>query len=226
MAGYWADEHLDRITPPEVRDERGWAYLRTLDRLIADRPLSSFLVKDADTCPVAALPALIAEYSMEEFIEPDAPEIVKRRLLKFGFFLQSMSGTDAGVKLALSLIGLRAEITQWYRQDPMGAPNTHRITVSMDEDLFPDTVGYVSAMQGRAALRLIDATKRWSQESDVRTAVSVSAQAYVGVTSRHRLRVRSIGGLPPANPTHLKLRVGVATFGRLTAPRARCERLN
>ena len=108
MTRYWPDSQLDRITPPQVLDERGKAILRSLDHIIGERPIEEFYVRDAVTCPSEALPALIAETSMEEFIEPGLPEAIVRRILKHAWLLQSLAGKDDGVLLGLSLLGINA----------------------------------------------------------------------------------------------------------------------
>jgi len=181
MTRYWPDQQLDRITPPQVLDERGSAYLQALNEIIGDQPITAFLVKDADTCPTEALPALIAEYSMEEFIDPDLPEAIQRRILKNAWLLQSLEGYDAGVKLGLSLLSMTAIIEQWYQQQPMGAPNTHRLTIMIDKVIDADGDGYFSEQQTRATLKMVEATKRWSQESEIRIGVPASPTAYAGV---------------------------------------------
>jgi len=109
MCRYWSDRQLDRATPPQVLDLRGKGILRSLDKLIGERPISDFYVRDADTCPAEALPALIAAFSMEEFIEPGLPEAVVRRILKHAWLLQSLAGKDDGVLLGLQLLGINPQ---------------------------------------------------------------------------------------------------------------------
>ncbi|WP_217352002.1 phage tail protein, partial [Ruegeria sp. HKCCD8929] len=92
MSEYWPKEQLDRITPPQARDARGSAYLQALNEIIGDQPITAFQVKDAETCPAEALPALIAEYSMQEFIDPGLPEAIQRQILKNAWLLQSLEG--------------------------------------------------------------------------------------------------------------------------------------
>jgi len=181
MSGYWPKSKLDRITPPQVLDERGSAYLQALNEIIGDQPITAFQVKDADTCPAEALPALIAEFSMEEFIDAELPEAIQRRILKNAWLLQSLEGYDAGVKLGLSLLGMTAIIAQWHQQQPMGAPNTHRLTIMIDDVIHPGDDGYFSPRQTRATLKMVDATKRWSQDSEIRIGVPARPVKYVGV---------------------------------------------
>ncbi|WP_299773129.1 phage tail protein I [uncultured Tateyamaria sp.] len=198
MSEYWPKSELSRITPPQVLDERGSAYLQALNEIIGDQPITAFLVKDAETCPVEALPALIAEYSMEEFIDGDLPEDVQRRILKNAYLLQSLEGYDAGVKLGLSFLGLNANIQQWYAQTPMAAPNTHLVNFSVEEFIFEDGTDYFDDRLITAAWRMINATKRWSQSSEIRLGVSVTSPAYGGAFLHTAIRAEAVADVPPA----------------------------
>ncbi len=46
-----------------------------------------------------------------------------------------------------------------------GAPNTHTVTVYVNEQIFDDEPTLLNQRVQRAALKIIDATKRWSQET-------------------------------------------------------------
>lgn len=218
MARYWPDDQLDRITPPQVLDARGRAYLRTLDHLIGDRPIAAFQVRDAETCPAEALPALIAEWSMEEFIDPDLPEDIQRQILKNAWLLQKLEGYDAGVKLGLGLLGMTATIEQWYRQTPMAAPNTHRLTIMIDDVLYPDDeAGYFAPRQLDATLRMIDATKRWSQDSELRLGVGADSPAYAGVFALTHIRVIADTVIDPPPVLDAAARFAVVPTTRITS---------
>ncbi len=181
MARYWSDQQLDHITPPQVNDIRGRAFLRTLDQMIAAHPLRGFFVRDALTCPSKALPALIAEYSLEEFIAPGLPEHVVRRIVANAWFLHEGKGYDDGVMLGLNLLGMSGDIKHWYQETPMAAANTHVITFGVDELLFGDGDGRFDQRQIRAAKKMIDATKRWSQGSEIRAGVITDIPLYHGI---------------------------------------------
>ena len=160
MTRYWPDSQLDRITPPQVLDERGKAILRSLDHIIGERPIEEFYVRDAVTCPSEALPALIAETSMEEFIEPGLPEAIVRRILKHAWLLQSLAGKDDGVLLGLSLLGINATITQWWQTKPKGRKHPG------------ETAGVFELILGGAPLgsqfvcRRVSAGGRWPMRPD------------------------------------------------------------
>lgn len=170
----WPDQQIDAITTPAINDVRGRAILRAVDEMIGETPISSFYVRDADTCPAEVLPALVAEYSLHEFVEPSLPEAIVRRIVKHAYFLQRLAGTDAGVLLGLSLLGVDADITQWWQTEPKGPANTHNVQVFVGEKLFePAADIFLSDREIRAARRMIDACKRFSQQTFMRTGVAL-----------------------------------------------------
>jgi phage tail P2-like protein len=201
MGQYWSDYQLDRITPPQVTDARGRAVVRALDNIIGDQPISTFYVRDAETCPASALPALIAEKSMEEYIDPSLPEHVQRRILKNAWILQSLKGYDSGVKMGLDLLGMTMQIEHWWQVDPKREPNTHRLIYYIGEDLFPGEPSHLNQRSTKAALRMIDATKRWSQESELFVGARLTLPAnrtalQAKILSCCRTRMRVIQQIP------------------------------
>ena len=217
MSGYWPKDQLDRTTPPQALDARGSAYLQAVNKIIGDQPITALQVKDADTCPAAALPALIAEYSMEEFIDPDLPEAIQRRILKNAWLLQSLEGYDAGVELGLSLLGMTAIIEQWWQAEPKRAPNTHRLTIMIDDVLYPDDEGYFGPKQTRATLKMVDATKRWSQESEIRIGVPARPPAYAGVFALTHIRAVADVKLAPPPVLDATVNAAVVPTTRITS---------
>jgi len=197
LMAYWSDQQLDRITPPQVMDARGKAVIRALDRVIGDRPISEFYVRAAETCPAAALPALIAEYSMEEFIAPGLPEIVQRQILKNAWILQSLEGYDVGVKLGLSLLGMTATIIHWHETSPKGPVNTHTVYFDLEGELFEDDGPIVGERSLKAAERMINATKRFSQDTRIVVRARAPGTLYAGLFCLGRLTVTNHPGIPP-----------------------------
>lgn len=196
--GYWSDNQLEAIIAPPIKDQRGRAFVRSVDGMIADVPISTFEGRNEATCSEAALPALVAEYSMQEYIEPGLPADVQRRILSRRNALQARSGFDDGVLLGLELLGMSATILHWHEQSPEGPPNTHRITVMMDQVLYPDDLGYFSERQMAAMWRMIEATKRWSQLTELRVGVERQSPQYVGVFSTgHVVAIAEMNVAPP-----------------------------
>ena len=179
MAQYWSENQLDRATPPQVLDQRGKAILRVLNQIFGSKKIPGYELRDAQTCPAAALPALIAEHSMEEFIDPDLPEHIQRRILKQAWLLQTLEGYDAGVKLGLGLLGITAEIEHWWQVNPKRQANTHTIFLHIRDQEFGDDWQAFSTDQIATAWRMINSTKRQSQDTTLTTVEEFGTGAYV-----------------------------------------------
>lgn len=110
------------------------------------------------------------------------PEARIRALGKEAYWLHSIKGYDGGVKHGLSLLGFRAQIHQWYNEDPIGLPNTHRIDVEIREPLFDDEPAY-SEKTERQIWRMINAMKRWSQDTALRLIGAVDGPVRVGAAA-------------------------------------------
>lgn len=168
----WGSTQLARVLPPQVSDTRGRAFLGSLDELLAREALGDLRVRRAMTCPTQALPALVAEYALDDFVEPGLPEAAVRRIVASAWMLQEARGYDLGVRLGLALLGMRAEISHWWQQEPQGKVGTNIITFMVGEALFDEDVR-IGPRLIAAAHRMIDATKRWSQESTIRLGVNL-----------------------------------------------------
>ena len=197
MARIWSDAQLERATTPQARDIRGKAFLSAINRMLGERPLPGPHMRDPETCPAEVLPALVAEYSMEEFIEPGLPAHVVRRILQNRWALQSLEGKDAGVKLWLSLLGADVTITQWYQMQPKGAANTHRINCMIEDALWPVEEGRFGPRQISAMWRMINRTKRFSQDTELRIGVSAKGKAFIGIYLGTSMRATAPAIIPP-----------------------------
>lgn len=186
----WSDQQLAQITTPVVGDERGVALLRTVRDLLQDCGPQKLHVQSAQDCPAEMLPALIADRSMEEFIDPDLPEQTKRDILDREYALKRLKGYDAGVHLGMELLGYEPEIIQWHAQVPMAPPNTHILKIFATVS----SGAPYSANDVRAIHRMNDACKRWSQDTELRLSVILPADhesLNVGfaVAVRHRIEI-------------------------------------
>ena len=208
MARIWSKRQLERTIPPQARDIRGEAFLAAVNRMLGNRPLPGPQMRDPEICLAEVLPALVAEWSMEEFIDHSWPEHVQRRVLANRWRLQSLEGTDAGVRLGLSLLGMRMLIKHWHQEEPMGPPNTHTITFLVGEALF-DEEAIIGPRIIAAAHRMIDATKRWSQDSAIRIGANVEGSLAIG-SAASSLSV-SRGQCTAGRPTAFERQLGMAS---------------
>lgn len=155
-----------QLIPPGVYDERQVALVGAMDAHFQSIDISKFIMVDAWKVDAELLPALAVETSVQKYLTPDMPEKVVRGLIANSYDLHAKEGYVEGVKLGLSLLGAKVKWVQWHQLTPMGAPNTHTVTVYVNEQIFDDEPVLLNERVQRAALKIIDATKRWSQETN------------------------------------------------------------
>lgn len=165
--------------PPSVRDRRTLAFAEAFQRAFQDPDFRRLLMEHFDSAPSEALPALIREFSIEEFVEPGMNETVIRRLLAGSFEMHAKKGYLEGIRKGLALIGMSVDWVQWYEKTPKGQPGTHTATVYATEFIFDNQGAILDARVQRAALRMIDGTKRWSQ--DVEFVIGVGFKQKLGM---------------------------------------------
>lgn len=178
-----------RIVPPSVADARGLAFGETMARALDETDFHKILFERIDAAPAAALPFLIREFSVEEFVEPGMREAVVRRLLKGAFELHRLKANVAGVRAGLARLGIRVHWTQWFQATPPAAPGTHLLTVFLSEYLFENQSSLLDERAQRAAARMIRGSKRASQSEELRYAVGLPGRpAVTGLTSGAQVR--------------------------------------
>ena len=113
------------LVSPGVGDDRQRALAQIFGEALAEIDLNALIMNDPMTVDARLLPFMIREFGAQDFIDPDFPELVQRRILANIWELKSLHGYDAGVRLGLSLIGMRMLIRHWHQEETQGPPNTH-----------------------------------------------------------------------------------------------------
>ena len=181
---YWNKEQLNAITPPAIDDERTRGVLASLSGLEAEFEADQFArLRDPLTCAREALPALIAEYSAEEFIAPGLSEKATRRILSRIQELKALKASDEGVILGLSLLGMPAHIVQWYEESPHAEVGTFKVTLYLSEQLFESQGDSLFGPREHAAAQsMIAAMQRASQEPRLRVGLRLEMQDRAAIT--------------------------------------------
>ncbi|MED7790455.1 phage tail protein I [Klebsiella aerogenes] len=112
---------------------------RALEQVMAhvgDEPLDVRTVKNADTCPMVALPALAWEYGATYWEEGWTDE-QKRNATKNAPAINKKRGTAWAVKQALAVVGREIEVIEWWQETPKAAPYTFRINI-IGDSITPD----------------------------------------------------------------------------------------
>ncbi len=157
------------LIPPGINDGRIRWLWGSFDAALAEVQLTpaTLCMRTSAEMSAEMLPLAVWELSLEEFVpEEGLPEHVVRRLIGRAVELHALKGTDEGVQLGMQvLLGGTAEIVHWWQKTPRGHHDTHTITVWVGEAWDG---GVLTPLQQIAARRMIDATKRWSQDTDFR----------------------------------------------------------
>lgn len=183
---------MSDILPPSIRDKR----TEILDDIHKSRmdalPLEKLTVRDYDKVDAKALPALIKEKQIEDFITGTMSEKMIRRLLKEADNLRRLTGTPAAVKRALEAVGIVGVLTEWWQMNPKGEKSTFKIEALVNENLVPISQPVFSPERVAEAFRLIDAAKRLSQHYTINAGSLHKAGLSFGVSfyTRNRLTVR------------------------------------
>lgn len=158
-----------RLIPPGIKDERAEAILAAFAHGAARFDFGTLLMRRSDEIPDEALPLAVHERSLDEYIPSyGLPARVVRNLVDGSFDVHARQGTDGGMEFGLELIGVRGRLSHWWQQSPEGQPNTHIVTVYANEHIFADEPVFLNARLQGAALSMVDATKRWSQDTSFR----------------------------------------------------------
>ncbi|UXN07503.1 phage tail protein I [Bartonella sp. HY761] len=182
-----------KTLPPAVHDSFNRALMEAASALLDDVDFKLVLAEFIDTAPSVSLPALTRELSLEDIIEPGLSEAVQRRLLKRWYELHEAKGTLYGVRLALSLLGMQTQWTQWYEKKPKGKPGTHRAIVFPKEAIFDAQDVLLDPRMQQIARRAIENYKRKSQDVELFIGLSNLNTIHPVLTSQRSSRIRVNG---------------------------------
>ncbi len=89
------------------------------------------VVLSPDRCPVAWLPWLAREYSVDVY-QDSWSESQKRAAIKAAPNIHRYKGTASAVKSALKLVHPDLSLTEWWQTTPKGEPHTFRVDYPAD----------------------------------------------------------------------------------------------
>ena len=114
--------------------------------------LTRLLIYDIDNVEAAALPLLIDQFHLDEFVSDGATDNVLRGLIKQAIELHRYKGTPWAVRTALDIFGGGAKVVEWWQDAPQGTPYTFRVEMEVLDQGLDDAAW-------DAMLRVIEATK-------------------------------------------------------------------
>lgn len=85
---------------------------------------------NADTCPLALLPWLAWQLSIDSW-KPYWPEAVKRERVRRALEIQRHKGTVESVRTVVESFGGAVELREWFQADPPGVPGTFELWLTL-----------------------------------------------------------------------------------------------
>lgn len=196
----------ESLIPPGINDERSRSLLKAFEAMANEFDFSRLLMRNSSEIEDEALSLAVHDFSLDEFIGDDGlPAPLVRKLIDRAWELHELQGLDAGVELAQSLFGIRADIRHWWQEEPRGHHDTHTITLSLGDGDEPPGVPLGPEVQ-KTALRTIDVTKRYSQGSSI--IWKAAARGHVRISGFINDHAKT--SLLPPLTTSLKSRLPVA----------------
>ena len=128
-----------------------------------------------DTCPVALLPWLAIQRSVDRW-DPAWSETIKRKVIRDSFEVHKRKGTVGGLRRVVEPFADIIDITEWHQLEPMGEPGTFSLSLALFETGLSE--------QGIAELeRMINDTKPISRHLvGLSITYSPSGEFYMGAT--------------------------------------------
>lgn len=154
-------------------------------------PLDGLLTYLIDTAPVAYLPALIQQFHIAgleggAFATSDAE---RRRLIREAIALHRKKGTPWAVKRALALSGIEAELVEWWRQTPAGAPFAFTVDIAAGQPAACEPDAF------EAAQRHVDEWKPVSRHASYRIAAAALAASAIAACGTAHMQWQGAGEL-------------------------------
>lgn len=116
---------------PPNRSELELATDQTTDERLG-LPVSIRTLWNPDLCPGAFLPWLAWMVGVEEW-NPEWSETQKRQTIKNTPGILRQTGTRAALENALGSLDYDVTLTEWWEQDPKGAPGTFTLSVEVPD---------------------------------------------------------------------------------------------
>ena len=169
-----------RLVPPGIADIRGRAVASVVARMIDTFEPEDLLVIDYEKVDAKLLPILVRGHSLEDLMFDGITEEIVRIFCANAGALHARKGGVDGVRFALDLLGFGVDWVNWNDTDPKGPHDTYEAIVYVDRNLFPGETGLINERTQRAALDMIDAMKRWSQEGGLAIGIRFKGEVKSG----------------------------------------------
>jgi phage tail P2-like protein len=109
---------------------------------ISDLPVDIRSVRSPASCPVALLPWLAWDFSVDDW-DSSWPEAKKRAVIASSVDVHRHKGTVGALKSAVNALGYDAiDVREWFQLTPQGDPYTFGVRVVVDQTGIPESVDF------------------------------------------------------------------------------------
>jgi len=179
----------ENLITPSINDERSRALIGAFSDELEAIDMNRLLNQNAMTVDEKILPAMAVARAMTDFIVPNMRTELIRLLLHNYREIHEYSGYIHGTRLALDLLGVRVRWTQWFNEVPIAYHNTHKVHVFLNNTLI-EGASPLSPENQQAIVRLIDVTKRFTQDLAVTYGLDSRMEVYAGAAHAKGRTVR------------------------------------
>lgn len=133
------------MTYPSVLPPGSSALSKALEQVAAgllDIPIPVRAVKSASASPLAFLPWLAWELSLDNW-SSDWSEPVRRERVRKAIPIARRKGTAASVRSVVESFGGSVALREWWQMEPKGVPHTFDLVLNLDGTDAPATAAFV-----------------------------------------------------------------------------------
>ncbi len=167
-------EELVHQTLPKNATALERAAAETLFERLDEIPMLINTIWTPSGCPIALLPFLAWAVSVDVW-DDNWPEAVKRDVIAAAPMVHRKKGTLLAVETALSSLGIRSEITEWWQAVPEARRGTFAVTAFANTHLMPGSAILSEEVQLQA-LRQIQAAKPKSRAFTLQIGAGLAGQ--------------------------------------------------
>ena len=185
-----------KLLPHSINDKRSRFLMDVLDHALK-MDAASLNIIDYDNVPATALDALIYDFDLQDFLTDDAPDIVKRRLLKDAKKIKAMLGYRPAITNGLKALGIDIQITEWWQAVPQATRVTFEVICWVNEQIYiGETI--INQELHNAIERMISRTKRKSQHHSFKVGAKFTSEIKIAAATTYQtiVELETIEQLP------------------------------
>jgi phage tail P2-like protein len=125
---------------------------------ILDLETANRLVFNPDLAPENILPWIGWALSIDAWSDDWSLE-TKRKMIRNSLILHKIKGTKGAIKKALEIIGISAQITEWWEVDPKLTPHTFQLVAYLNDNLEQNSSIIITQDTQKKLVNLINNVK-------------------------------------------------------------------